>query len=365
VTRWAVTFLLLTVLLGAVAALAPQPSYKTDRDTYESIGRQTILLDCSDLHCFRVLVPWLLEPLPGPTLFKWKAYAVLANASAAIALGRLCLLLGLTWRGSLMAAWLAALGFGAMFTVYDPHTSDPLMFLLGPLVLGEMLRSRRGRGGLIASVGVFAKEFAAAPLWIYTLWMVLRRQWELAVRGLAAAGAATLLWVGLQLWLMLRFNYTYAGSASTDLLGGGNLVGWLGRIGWRGAASAVFTEFGALWLLIPVGLVRGGRDLRMLALAVLPAALVLGYVQQPDRAWWNFHFVAIPLAVIALQQLHERWCWLFIACYGAANLRFGAQLPLVPPGRFPLIVSLAIAAAAVAANLRRPALILTPSTDVT
>jgi hypothetical protein len=347
---------LLAMLLGVVAALAPQPWYLTDRDTYNRISSDIILVDCSDLHCFRVLISWTLGLLPGPSLVKWKAYAAIANAGAAVALGRLCLLLGFSTRAATMATWIAAFGYGSTFTLFDGYSSDALMFLLGPLVLGEMIRGRRGRGGLIAAVGVFAKEFAAAPLWIYTIWMGLLRRWELSLRGLATAVAATLVWVTLQLWLMLAFNYTYNDSASTNLLGGGNLVGWLGRIGWRGAASAVFTEFGALWLLMPIGLVRGNRELRALALAALPAALLLGYVQQPDRAWWNFHFVAIPLAVLVLQQLEDRWCWLFIACFAVANLRFGAQLPFVPAARFPLLMSLLLAAVAAVASLRPSAL---------
>lgn len=353
-TRPAITFVLIATLLGAVATLAPRPWYQTDRDTYDAISRDVVIVDCSDLHCFRVLVAWTLGRLPGPPLLKWKAYAVLANAGAAVALGRLCLILGFSMRAATMATWIAAFGFGSLFTLFDPHTSDPLMFLAGPLVLGQMILGRRGRAGVLATVGVFAKEFAAAPLWIFTIWMALRRRSELAVRGLATATAATLVWVGLQLWLILRYNYTYAGSASTDLLGGGNIVGWMGRIGPRGAASAVFTEFGALWVLMPVGLLRGNRELRTLALAAVPAALVLGYVQQPDRAWWNFHFIAIPLAVLALQRLEDRWCWLFIAGYGVANLRFGAQLAIVPSARFPLLLSLAIAVAAAVAAWRRP-----------
>src|SRR5262249_40578047 len=83
-------FLIIAALLGTVASLAPAPSYQTDRDTYLSIGRQWVVTDCSDLHCFRALVAWTLEHLPGPSLFKWKAYAAVANAGAAIALAQLC-----------------------------------------------------------------------------------------------------------------------------------------------------------------------------------------------------------------------------------------------------------------------------------
>src|SRR5438132_1552214 len=89
-----------------------------------------------------------------------------------------------------------------------------------------------------------------------------------AVDGRPAAGIPeTLVWVWLQLWLILRFNYSYGGSKSTDLLHGGDLVVWLGTLGPRGAAVALFGSFGALFLLMPVGFIRASRDLRLLALA--------------------------------------------------------------------------------------------------
>ena len=107
-------FAVIVIVLGTIATLAPAPWYATDRDTYETVGRQFVLPDCSELHCFRVLVAWTLESLPGPSLVKWKAFAVLANAAAAIALGRLCLVLGLSARGRpVYATWLAAFGFGS------------------------------------------------------------------------------------------------------------------------------------------------------------------------------------------------------------------------------------------------------------
>ena len=49
---------------------------------------------CAEIHCFRVLVPWTIGAIPGNWLFKWKAYAVLANAGAAIAVFDLCLFFG-------------------------------------------------------------------------------------------------------------------------------------------------------------------------------------------------------------------------------------------------------------------------------
>lgn len=347
-----VQFAAVAIVLGAVAAAAPSPPYLTDRPTYEATERQFIVKDCSDLHCFRVLVPWVLGVLPGPSPVKWKIYAVLANAGAAVAVGRLCLLLGLSSRAALIGTSLSALGFGSLYTLFDCYTSDPLMYLLGPILTAELLTGRRGRAGMLATLGVLAKEFAAAPLWIFALWAFLQRRWDAATRVLLAALTATLVWLTFELVLMMFFNYSYGGSRSADWREGSYLGWWLHLIGPRAAASALFGEYGALYMLMPVGLMVARHDLRLLALSAVPAVLVLAFVQQPDRALWNFHFIAIPLAVLVLERLPAWTGALFVACFGLANLRLGAQLAFVPAARFALALSIAIAAAAIVATVR-------------
>jgi hypothetical protein len=356
-------FAAIVIVLGVVAVVAPAPWLGTDRDTYEAVGRQHVIADCSELHCFRILVAWTLESLPGPSLVKWKTYAVLANAGAALAVGRLCAVLGLSTQASIYATWLAALGFGSFYTLFDCYTSDPLMFFLGPLLTAELLRGRRGRATAVGVVGVLAKEFAAAPLWIHALWAALRRNWDSALRSLLAASTATMVWVALQLWLVVSQNYSYGGSASADLAGGGFLARWYSMIGLRGAVMALFVEFGALYVLFPFGLLRASRELRLLAVAAVPAAVALVYVQQPDRALWNFHFLVIPIAVLALEKLPAWNAWLFIALFALANLRVGAQLKVVPPAIVPIALSTLIAAGAGAIVVfRRPrALVTTPA----
>ena len=91
-----------------------------------------------------------------------------------------------------------------------------------------------------------------------------------------------------------------------------------------------------------------------MAIAALPTAIGLSYVQQPDRALWSFHYAIIPFAAIALEQLGPVWSWAFVACYAASNLRVGAQLPFIPAARYALAASIVIAAAAAIAALRRP-----------
>jgi hypothetical protein len=353
-SRAAFQFLVIAALLGLAAATAPTPQ-SSDRDIYQKIGQHLVVLDCQDVHCFRVLVAPLLERLPGPSLVKWKIYAVAVSAAAAMATTRLCLILGLSVRAARLAPWVVAFGFGPLQAVFDSYTSDPLMYLLGPLLAADLLQGRLLRPGVMASIGVLAKEFAAAPLWIFTLLAGLQRRWDMAVRTLLAATTATLLWLTLQTWLMTMYNYSYGTNPSVRLASGGYFAVWASALGWRQAAVSLFMTFGPLYLLMPAGLMRAGRTLRLLALSSLPAVAAFVYVQQPDRALWNFHFVVIPIVVPVLLELPDALCWLFVVCYGVANLRLGDAQPqaLVWIRGTALAISLALAMVAVAALRNR------------
>ena len=82
-------------------------------------------------------------------------------------------------------------------------------------------------------------------------------------------------WLGLQLFLMSRFGYSYGNSASTNVLGGGYLAAWLNGMSGRAAVSAMVAEFGALWLLAPAGFFAAPRGLKLLVVAALPVAALL------------------------------------------------------------------------------------------
>ena len=64
--------LALFAVVTAVAFLAPPPWFNTDRHMYERVAGEIIIPYCSDLHCFRPLVPWLLGLVPGPVIIVWK-----------------------------------------------------------------------------------------------------------------------------------------------------------------------------------------------------------------------------------------------------------------------------------------------------
>jgi hypothetical protein len=231
------------------------------------------------------------------------------------------------------------------------------MYLLGPWMIAEVLRERLGVAGVLGSIGVLAKEFAAAPLWIAALWAALRRRWDFAVRAALLATTATLVWLTLQVTLMTLYNYTYGTNPSVNLLGGGYLAVWASALGPMRTATSLFVVYGALYLLFVPGLARAERRLQLLALACVPAAAAFVYVQQPDRALWNFHFLVIPLSVPVLAALPDRACWAFVASFAVANVRLGTQqpAPLAAIRIVMLAVSLVIATSAVVTAARAPA----------
>jgi len=344
--------LVLVAALGSIAWLSPLPDRVTDREIYERTASDRIVPDCTDLHCFRVLVAWTLGALPGSSTVKWRSYAVACNAAAALMVLQLCLTFGLSSRTAWIASAISALGFGSLYTLHDAYTSDPLMYLIGPLITNELLRARLAVAGLIGAVGVFAKEFAAAPLFLFTIYQAFERRWPASVKTLATANTVFIVWAVLHLTLIIGFNYGYGGTTSSRFLSGGGLGPWLQEQSPRGILSAMFNEFGALYLLAPVGFMLAPPSLRRLTVAAAPIALVFCYVQQPDRALWNFHFLVAPLSALALERAPAALAALTVAAFAFANLRVGSQLAMVPAARFALGASVVFAAAAVVQTFR-------------
>jgi hypothetical protein len=347
--RWFLVFLLCAPMLAVVAWASPAPGRVTDRRVYEATAAQVIVPDCSDLQCFRVLVPWVLGRLPGPSTVRWKAYAAAANAAAAAAVFALCVAFGLSRRAAAIGAALSACGFGSFYTLHDPFTSDPLMYAVGPIVTGALLAGRFAVATAIGIVGVMAKEFAAAPLYAFAVFSALERRWIAAARSFLAGNAAFLMWATLTLALMLRFNYGYGwnGNGSADFRHGAALALWLRDQSARGIGFAMFNEFGALYLLAPAGIVLAPPALRRLALVTIPIAAVFAYVQQPDRALWNFHYLVVPFAALVLERVRPAMAWAFVALFAVGNLRVGAQLPIAGVARVAIAASMVLAAAAV------------------
>jgi hypothetical protein len=164
------------------------------------------------------------------------------------------------------------------------------------------------------------------------------------------------MWALLTLTLMLRFHYTWGwnGVGSANLTGGAALALWAGRQSTRGIAFAMFNEFGALYVLAPVGLLFASSRMRRLAVVSLPIAAVFAYVQQPDRALWNFHYLVAPLAALVLERVPAALAWAVIALFAVGNLRVGAQLPIAAAAHAAIAASLLLACASVGLALRNP-----------
>jgi hypothetical protein len=129
-----------------------------------------------------VLVPGLLGPLPGASIVRWKAYAVMANAAAGAAVFALCLTLGFdrTLR-VLRRRLLRRSGSDRSYTLHDVYSSDPLMYFLGPVPHEQLMNGRVALAGMVGAVGVLAKEFAAAPLYLMTWCLAVERRWSEAL----------------------------------------------------------------------------------------------------------------------------------------------------------------------------------------
>ena len=104
-------------------------------------------------------------------------------------------------------------------------------------------------------------------------------------------------------------------------------------------------------MLTPAGFIVAPRRLRVLAVVSLPIAALFAYVQQPDRALWNMHFLVLPLAAVALDRAPAIGA-ATIGAFAVANLRVGAQLPMARTGRLALMTSMLLAVATAAAALR-------------
>jgi hypothetical protein len=127
------------------------------------------------------------------------------------------------------------------------------MFWWAPIVMRWALEDRMAAAGMLASVGVFAKEFIVVPLGIAGIADAVEGQWRRAFRAAIAGAVAFCVWLGLQAFLRIQFGYTFGHNLSPKFFEGSYLFFWLGQMSPRGALSAMFNEFGPIWVLFPFG----------------------------------------------------------------------------------------------------------------
>ena len=79
---------------------------------------------------------------------------------------------------------------------------------------------------------------------------------------------------------------------------------------------------------------------------------MLAYIQQPDQALWNFHFLTSPLAALVLEGMPAAFITAFLAVYTFAYLKVGAEVSFVPQARYAYAVGIAMALGAAAVFVR-------------
>ena len=105
------------------------------------------------------------------------------------------------------------------------------------MITDQLLRGRVALGAAIGAVGVFAKEFAAAPLYIVAAYHASGHRWLAAARAFAAGNAAFIVWALMVLTLMLKYNYSLGGTESANFTGGAVIGPWLQRLSARGCRA--------------------------------------------------------------------------------------------------------------------------------
>ena len=351
--RRVVLFLQIACFLGVVAYFSPTPTGPSDKEIYERVSRELFVGDGCDIHCFRVLVPWTLGKFPGESRVKWRAYAVLCEAAAACVMAIWVLRFGVSERTARQIAWLTAGGTGGLYTLFDPYTADPLMHLAGPLLMLLAMSGAWVVTLIAAVIGVFGKEFTVVPVVVAALTRFLQRRLGDAAKlfGIAATAFAT--WAYWQLTLRSWVRYDTSATPGSYLLSGSYLGVWLTQLTPQLIVISLLGALGALWILWPVGLWIGRGEVRQITWAALLPLAAFNYVQQPDRALWNFAFIAMPAAALVLDRVGPALGWCLVAAELVVGLRLGAQLQQVPPLRLTLVVTFALAAAIAWQALKR------------
>src|SRR5262245_44964593 len=158
-----VLLLLLNVALASLMrAGAPAQPVNSDRVEYEYAGRHPLEAGCPhDVYCYRILVPVVLEHLPGEFEWRWRTLAHLANAAAGTVVGITTAGLTASWQAPFIASIILQLSFGFTMTAYDPYSPDPFVFLVASVIAWLWFRDRPYVALALATIGVFGKETVA------------------------------------------------------------------------------------------------------------------------------------------------------------------------------------------------------------
>ena len=325
--RLATIVLFNAVLAAGIQALAPAQPRLSDRAEYEYSGRHGLAPDCPNtIYCYRILVPMLLERMPGDPELRWRAVQWLAHTSTGTIMS-----MAIAPAGSpLVAAVVLQSSYGFAFTAYDPYTADPVVFLIAALIFHLWMVDRPLAAAVLIAVGVFAKEtvalVATAPA-IAALLSARQTRWRWAA-------AAVLGWV-----VLLSFHWymdTYAGwGISRNPAANFSAGSWL-ALWWRNNPShlrkafMLFSAFGWAWVFAMLGYRGATPALRQLALGAVVPIVVLLYVQTPERALANAFFVIVPLATVFLSPVSPAAAGVAAVTNGLVTAKIGLSTAWLP-----------------------------------
>jgi len=183
------------------------------------------------------------------------------------------------------------------------------------------------------------------PLAISAATRGIQQRWPEMRRLAIAAMLVIAIWAGWQIFARMQWHYITGPTYSADLTKGGYVAFWMITLSTTLVLTLIAFVFGGIWLLWPAGLWWGPRELRQVTLASMPGLLVLNSLQQPDRALWNFAFLVMPAAAVVLDRVPAAWGWILVGVQLLINLRFGAQLLMLPSAKLSLPAAIIVAAA--------------------
>ena len=323
---------------------APSQPANSDRVEYEFVASHPLEAGCAhDVYCYRVLVPFVLEQLPGEPEFRWRTLAQVANTSAGFIAGLITARMTPAWQAPILASLVVQLSFGFAMTAYDPYSPDPFVFLVAAVIAWLWFRDRPLVALLMASMGVFGKETVAVIAAAAACGALAARRpnWK---AWMVEAAVPLALVLGFH-WLMdTLVGWSVERNQASKFLEGGWIAVWLANMDSPlRIALLLFIPFGFAWAFAFAGFRHAPQSLRHLALGTLLPVLALNYVQNPERALGNAFFVIAPLAAVFLSRVPAPIGFAAVIANGLLTAKVGLSTTWLPSASLLMIPAAATA----------------------
>jgi hypothetical protein len=301
---WLLAVALTVAILAGLVVLIPAAPLTGDGQYYVEFVRNGLQHGASSWHERRLLAPFIVSLLPLDPLLGFQA----------LTLGSLGVTALLMWRAtvSLLAIPLFLGTWAAAPNIREYALVDPLAWVavaaMWVATVGQrwwLVAVLGGAGVLVKEVVVLAAVAAAAASYHPSA----------RLRPLAVAAPAVL--VALLLTILFPGSGTDAFAYASKWVRDG-----LGSLGPLRAIYLVFASYGALWLLLPIGLRDLKPHVQRAGAVYLLAALVLPFIGSPERMEEAIFPIVITSAVAATRAWHP----LASAALAAGNLLFIARV---------------------------------------